>query len=996
MYSETLRSVMPEQFEDSPVASQGLSLLKRAAALGFAVYIWRKADVHGRVGSFASVIWNSHLVQSKLRSLKSAAMSTHMVTHLNAGIRREIQASLKFIPTSVPPTHSHREAAMERNSATETMLAAVRSMGLDPYVVSGSPRESTEDGSRLYYTLADLSQRFRESPIKPTTVFIMTDVDYYVDMHALLSYHRPILLYTFQPEKVAGKVKNGFFTIEDDIVDYRVTGGKTVRHRVWDYNQDVVATRDVDLSWWEVLCSAFMTAIGIKPWIRGTVSHIDQFALSEHRRIVAIVPFASVKQPVLKAVTGATLRRARYSHGVLDKVNYLVHVSEEGPIASVGVQGELATAELSLERLEQVKTAHGEATATHLSDTVRRSKLDPGTAATLHRFIRTSKAVPMEVHKPGQLARHYICVTNEDQYTNRYDVGAEYAREFAPGPLTATAVFPSDHPANSKASIEGRVTMPQQSSGRALRINPRFNKYAREFTDHVVGDHVHSGRPWTVEQVVQKQDRPTQRVRSAQRDMDWDENFQVLAFQKREAYNCVNHPRNISTVTTTHTLRLSSFTYAFKAECLKDKKWYAPGKTPEEIAAAVMRLAANNDSLVQSDFSRFDGWINEWLRVNVEFPCYMRWVHSDERAELRDLLFVELNPKARTKLAGKYDAGCSRLSGSPLTTDGNTIINAFSAYAAAREEGHDPKDALLAIGLAYGDDGMRAGFVPDQTMIRTAKFLGLNLAVEKRSTPGESISFLSRLFLDPWTTPASVQSPKRTLLKLHTTTDRVKPIVDMGVAKVSGYLVTDGKTPFVSDWCEAYLRCAAREATTTTTDDSPWWVRDVEFRASPWPQDSYTSVLHLVAEDLEVGSGELLEHITALRNYNGPISGMPRLAIPASPAKVDAVLDGEVHHAGASFVETHEPVSLQDQVSQQDGVSPDPQRHDDFAQAVRGPTRGCPGHGRGRGSRFPRGGTRQTQQRGAPSTDGLNHRPPGRGAHRTRGAPRRVNSHSTR
>jgi hypothetical protein len=409
-------------------------------------------------------------------------MSSLFVKQVNEGVRREIQATLKFVPSSLPQTHSHRESGSERNAATESMLACVRNMGLDPYVISPSPRESEEEGSRHYFALADLNQKFRETPIKPTSVFVMTDADYYVDLPALCSFHRPILMYTFQPEKVAGEVKNGFFTIEDDVVTYRVTGGKTVQHMVWDYNQDVVGTRDVDLNFWELLGSALITAAGFKPWIRGTVSHVDQYYLSEHRRIVAITPFASVSQPVLRSVYGATLKRAQYTHGTLEKMNYLVYISPDGPIASVGKPGDLASAELSLKRLQEVRTAHGEASATHLSDTVRRSKLEPGTAATLHRFIKNSDATPMEVHKPGQMSRHYVCMVDEDSKTNRFDVGVEYARDFAPGPLTATAVFPAECAANSVASIKGRVTDPQAASAKSIKINsPLANMHALSY-----------------------------------------------------------------------------------------------------------------------------------------------------------------------------------------------------------------------------------------------------------------------------------------------------------------------------------------------------------------------------------------------------------------------------------------------------------------------------------------------------------------------------------
>jgi hypothetical protein len=107
------------------------------------------------------------------------------------------------------------------------MLAAVRRIGFEPYVISPSPREKDEDGSRMFYGLADLRQRFKNDPLHDKHVIVMTDVDYYVDMEALLSYGRPVVLYSFTPQKVSGKVLDGYFTITNDLVHSGSLAGKT-------------------------------------------------------------------------------------------------------------------------------------------------------------------------------------------------------------------------------------------------------------------------------------------------------------------------------------------------------------------------------------------------------------------------------------------------------------------------------------------------------------------------------------------------------------------------------------------------------------------------------------------------------------------------------------------------------------------------------------------------------------------------------------------------
>jgi hypothetical protein len=728
-------------------------------------------------------------------------------------------------------------------------------------------------------------------------------------MAEILSHGRPVLLYTFYPESVAGTVHEGYFTIKDDTVDYRVTGGKHVRHKIWNYNEDTLYTENSVVSFWQVMKAVFSWLTGGRFVAGYTVSTVDQYNLSPHRRLVLIVPFAQT--PSLEGISGEPLQRMKYTvPGGQFNLLTLVRNDEKEPTVSLSQVGELCTAEMPLSTFESVVLGEKHAKTTFLSDTIRRSLL-PATAATvLHAYVKEHIAYqPCEVHMAGQLARHYQSVDPRDD-NDPYEQGTEYAREYAPGPLSETAVFPVESPNNDSCCIRGRLEEPQAKAKRRMRdrIPPRFYRYANEFIDLVLGDVKHTGVPITVEQVNEKQNRPTQRARSERVMMDSAEEMSVKAFQKREAYNTVNNPRNISTVHATHTLQLSSFTYAFKEDVLKEKDWYMPCRTPAEIAEAVQQLASECNELVETDFSRFDGSLTYWVRKHVEHALYLTWVSKDHKAELARLLLAELNPPARTR-TGKYQPGCSRLSGSPVTTDGNTEIVGFCGYASNREHGMSPQESIMKIGLGYGDDGLRTGEVPDATLIRTAHMLGLDLRIEKRATKHTSVSFLSRVFIDPWTTPASIQSPLRTLLKLHTTTNKMDDIVCMGMAKTDGYLITDSQTPFIGDWCRAYQRNVRRTESdaekmsriryrkkqeTNHMDDIPYWSRDEEKKSQPWPQGEQVRFLGLVADHLGVTSSELQAHLDTLINYSGPVEKMPRLSIQPQKPKIDATLQGEI------------------------------------------------------------------------------------------------------
>ena len=237
-------------------------------------------------------------------------------------------------------------------------------------------------------------------------------------------------------------------------------------------------------------------------------------------------------------------------------------------------------------------------------------------------------------------------------------------------------------------------------------IRPQMRKVAKDFVRHLVPI-AGTGRPYPLTYVEEQQTKPFQRARNDANRYHDEFTMMVKAFQKKEAYNAPNYPRNISTVPHTQNVKLSSYTYAFKASVLQHVPWYMPTHTPAEIADAVQNLATSSTELVETDYSKFDGTFLRFMRVCVEFAIYKRWVHLDHLPELTTLLANEIQAPAVTRLGIKYDPDCSRLSGSALTTDGNSIANAFVSYLAGRVAGMDDDEAWSWIGIVYGDDGLR-------------------------------------------------------------------------------------------------------------------------------------------------------------------------------------------------------------------------------------------------------------------------------------------------
>merc|ERR1712066_250156 len=673
-----------------------------------------------------------------------------------------------------------------------------------------------------------------------------------------------------------------------------------------------VFVRDPIVTFWETLSKIALEVSGIR-WINNkiydllgigpcgrktTICTIDQFELSPNRNIVSIVPFAHCRENLLPlAEYGTELSRSVYQQPAgSPTMNAITYIGEGDPLISLGEEGNCASVQLPLKDLESLRIAYRLSKNNNLSDTSRRSKRNDKEAAIIHQFlVSESDLHPVEVHKPGQLARH--CQSTEKNHdVDPTEQGKEYAREYAPGPLTQTAVFPTESRANELATIEGRIEIPQAKAKARERITPRMRRYARDFVKHLVPE-PGIGHPYSVSHVEEQQQKPLQRARNDANRFHDAYDMVVKALQKKEAYSGPNHPRNISTVPHGHNAKLSGYTYAFKDSVLKKQKWYTPCKTPAEIASAVQELAASSEELVETDYGRFDGTFLRFVRENVEFAAYKRWVHKDHIQEVTDLLANEVNNDAVTRKGIKYKTKYTRLSGSPTTTDGNSTSNAFVSYAANREISLTDDEAWDEIGIVYGDDGLRDGVVPDDILISTASSLGFDLQIINRATRGMPVSFLSRIYADPWSSPASVQSPKRTLLKIHTTCDSNPNIEEVGWAKTQAYLVTDGLTPLISHRCKAYQRnCTSKTVDYKNFDDIPFWVRDEAALNNSWPQSNSDVWLEIVAQDLEISVAELMDHLELLDEYNGPISGLPRLATSVkTDPKLSVALDGEVH-----------------------------------------------------------------------------------------------------
>lgn len=362
-----------------------------------------------------------------------------------------------------------------------------------------------------------------------------------------------------------------------------------------------------------------------------------------------------------------------------------------------------------------------------------------------------------------------------------------------PNPLSLPSFAPIVNEASDLAAVHLRL-----QNIRNHMVPDEFIPYAEEFVALLVAGSHHCF-PWEQHEVLEVQDRPMQKARNRQAVVQLEDygRLHTNSFVKQEAYVADKAPRNISNVMVKHNIELSRYTYPFKKEILSKQHWYMPARSMTEIAEALQSFhRAYGPNLVETDFSKFDGTISRWLRENVEFRAYAAIF-----PEMLPLLRKELDCVATTTTGYKYSADGSRLSGSPATTDGNTMIAAFVDYLASRREGCSPETAYARIGLHFGDDGVSA---PLPLLEETANLLGLNLKCLPKS---QFIGFLGRIYPDPSLSLGSFQDPVRVWSRITTLAGNVPQEQQLPRlrAKFSSYLRSDAKTPFLGDYLRKWL-----------------------------------------------------------------------------------------------------------------------------------------------------------------------------------------------
>jgi hypothetical protein len=803
--------------------------------------------------------------------------------------------------------HTHPTAAGLRTAARQYADLVALKAGAELYSIEMSKSDQRKGmrGSRQWRWNKDTKADNRLDPIRPNDFAWICDVDYYIDMPALIADEpRPYLMYTVVPEVAAtgGCDDTAFCFNEQGELVSDVTGSGHYQHPLWDYGSD--STR------------ATATWYGI-PY-KTTTYAIERKQVAKHRQVVALVPLRQF------GFLGTIFARWLLDETPLRRLNPVV-VGKDG--------SKFVTFTVMKDGVKHISVARP---SSYVSATVSCEISD--TIAGVARLCTTNLMLPtVESHLPKDLARGQAVVLTEYHraqcpgpehcvfpvadavrdysFSKKYDQNAKVKLQAFMNPLVHAAYCPVNEQASEERAKQGRIENLKQQEP---KYHPFREQCIREFANFVVGGCRLA--PVQYETIESKQIGAAQRVslRKATVQGRMDKRI-AKCFIKAEAYAGPKDPRIITTFDDKVKLGIGHFTLALAEHC-KRFPWYGPGKTPLEIANRVGEICRASEFVNLSDYHRMDGTITETLR-GVDRAIFMM-AFEDYRTELNELLKLGYNNIAYLPHGTKFEQGTSQGSGNPDTSVAQTLRAAFTSYLAYRNVitptgcKLSPSQAFSALGLHNGDDGID-GDLPQRNFVWASGKVGLRLEASILQRGDRGVNFLARIY-SPEVWNGSVDSMcdiKRQLSKFHTTVrlpDNVPPEAKL-VEKARAWLATDRNTPIIGTLCQRVIRLSNTlsmlhlKRTPPLPGVAHWWSKfdtSVQFpneNTGGWMDFELDHLLP--GFDRAIFDKWLVTTRTLPQIIKAPLCVEPR---ETPPTIVDIVVDGATLHARENVEEQEE------------------------------------------------------------------------------------------
>jgi len=675
-------------------------------------------------------------------------------------------------------------------------------LGLIPYYIqmTSSDIRASREGSRSYFWEKDLSVEFSATSVKGSHILCLSDVDMYINMNAFLTEHwNPVLISTVQPDQAAkGSGEYSYLFLEDNQIEYRVSGGAVYKHHIWNYGSD------------------FLTVVeGVKlyrPWQKVSVYHVDRICMSpDHyailltplRRFVTVFGFIPIKHEPLRRFEPVMCLKD--TEGVEHKFVKIRYCKAAGQTISIARVGSYSCATVSASIDDAIAT----------QSRISRVALTTAQTETISGVTdKTSILVLTEFHRlEKNLTGDYMYPVEESVWRYqfkpaRFDPDAKSMLKPYMSPLVPLCFAPDVCQSNEEASIEGRI-QDLVANRVEVKMTPRLMRSMEAFFRMLVPEREKQTYvPEDDDVVFAKQNRPTQRkiLEQAADDPSHLSNEPIKSFMKKEAYGKVTDPRVISQIPPKNKLKYSKYIYVV-ASILRKAPWYSFGKTPLQIATRIAMICSKaKRNVVKTDMFRMDGNVSPLAR-EIEH-AFLLWIFSPVyHQDLNEVHATQHNQYGFGKFGTNYQTDSTRLSGSTETADMNSFLNAFMAFDDiynSPSEGVDltPEEAYDLLGEYGGDDGI----TPDRDVAHytaTCASIGQVLEAEEVKRGDVGVDYLARLYgPEVWHgDPTSMCDIKRQLSKLHVTVSlpaSVSPVQKLA-EKMVGFSLSDHSTPIIGD-----------------------------------------------------------------------------------------------------------------------------------------------------------------------------------------------------
>jgi hypothetical protein len=738
--------------------------------------------------------------------------------------------------------HTHGFSASARAAASVFWVNYAQSMHREPYFVQMAKRDVDAGcrGSRTYFDPKDVDTPVESWDPPSNPLFILVDTDYFMNMPVELATTfagHPVALYTMVPARAGnGEGEVTWCFDGDGTIEVSVSGAAKFAHGLWDYGNDILMTA---------------TSARVASYC------VDRKNVTPLHQLVLLSPLGVYRFPtsLLAAwlLPGKYLERLNPCVGDVDKfVRLAIHTVEGRQVSTARVGSFLSSLTTSSVDSALRSVAKNSGVTLTLGTVQSHMKLKPTpeefcqlrqeATVLLDYFLNCEHIEPRAVVYPV----HRAVRSFEAGYVDSPpDDGGKRAMVAFMQPLCHEGFAPLVSKNNERRAIEGRVLENRSK----VELTTFDQQLLTEFVNFVVPPHIRGTlHPVDETDVVKRQNAPRQR--RALRFAAWLINpFRRVyeMFLKKEAYGKTTDPRVIIQVDPVAKMTISKYMYAMQP-VLKNCVWYAPGKTPKEIAARVADICQEADFISDDDANRMDGHISPAAREvdkQVDLAAFAPVHHGEVYSYHRESRGLPVT----TTFGLKYQSEDEWGSGDPRTSNSQTLRNGFIHYGGFRRMGKKPQDAWDSLGLYAGDDGFTAD-LPAEHIIAAAAAIGQVYEVNTVLRGQEGVQFLGRYY-GPNVFSGddnSVCDIRRALSKLHLSIPGQYTPAEKASQKAFALMLTDRNTPVLGQWAK---RVSAAFPLTRDLDprDVSWWA--YKYGASEqWPNLVGTWALNLLQRQI--------------------------------------------------------------------------------------------------------------------------------------------------